>query len=85
LPNKPAYQTSRFSDQQLLGPAGELLRPAAFGKAPATPNRALTKYYSFSAETKQKNLYMCNPKILLTFTRQCMPKALGDQDKKREL
>ena len=43
----------------------------------------LTKYYSFSAETKQKKLYMCNPKILLTFTRQCMPKALGDQDKKK--
>ena len=44
----------------------------------------LTKYYSFSAETKQKKLYMCNPKILLTFTRQCMPKALGDQDKKKK-
>jgi len=41
LPNKPAYQTSRFLDQKLFGPAGELLRPATFGKATATPNRAL--------------------------------------------
>jgi len=44
LPNKPAYHTSRFSDQQLFGPAGELLRPAAFGKAPATPNRAYVTF-----------------------------------------
>jgi len=44
LPNKPAYQTSRFSDQQFFEPAGELLRPAAFGKAPATPNRAYVTF-----------------------------------------